>query len=139
MDDDPGKWCLICGYIDWNESLHQAVAREVFEEVGLDVDDNNCIFYDVGDAPHHNRQNITFHFVVDLGASKAEIEEKINYDEDEVADVMFIHRHELQKEELPVEFAFNHGKRLQRIARMGDDIQPMREVTLDVSKTTQFK
>ncbi len=35
--DKSGTWCLVCGYLDWDESLREAVRREVFEEAGVDL------------------------------------------------------------------------------------------------------
>lgn len=33
----PGKWVVMGGHIEWGESIAEACAREVKEEVGLDV------------------------------------------------------------------------------------------------------
>jgi NADH pyrophosphatase NudC (nudix superfamily) len=33
--DFQGDWCLPCGYLDWDETLYQAMIREVYEETGL--------------------------------------------------------------------------------------------------------
>ena len=30
-----GKWCLPCGYLDYDETLEEALQREVFEETGV--------------------------------------------------------------------------------------------------------
>ena len=30
--DSPGKWCLPCGYLDWDETGPEALIREVYEE-----------------------------------------------------------------------------------------------------------
>lgn len=32
-----GKWCIPCGYVEWNEDVRIAAVREVHEETGLDV------------------------------------------------------------------------------------------------------
>ena len=34
---DSGLWSLPCGYMDWDESGHEAAIREAWEEVGLDL------------------------------------------------------------------------------------------------------
>lgn len=39
----PGKWVVMGGHIEWGESIAQAVAREVKEEVGLTVKFDNVI------------------------------------------------------------------------------------------------
>jgi 8-oxo-dGTP pyrophosphatase MutT (NUDIX family) len=72
--DHSGKWCLCCGYLDWDESLQDAVRREVFEEAGLDLQAlqaagdafvaSDPIF--VQSAPEAHRQNVTARFVIEL-------------------------------------------------------------------------
>ena len=32
-----GQWCIPCGYVEWDEDVRQAAAREMSEETGLDV------------------------------------------------------------------------------------------------------
>lgn len=34
-----GKWCLPCGYLDWDETPYQAALRELYEETGLKESD----------------------------------------------------------------------------------------------------
>lgn len=67
--DHSGKWCFPCGYLDWDETVKEAVVREVFEETGLDLDyfiEKNKIIVNNLDKPWYidsnpisNRQNIT--------------------------------------------------------------------------------
>ena len=33
-----GLWCIPCGYVDWNEDIRAAAAREVLEEAGVAVE-----------------------------------------------------------------------------------------------------
>jgi 8-oxo-dGTP pyrophosphatase MutT (NUDIX family) len=35
---DSGKRCMVCGYLDYDESVRNAAIREVFEETGLNVE-----------------------------------------------------------------------------------------------------
>ena len=55
--DEPGKWCLPCGYLDWNETLEEACAREIMEETGLHTHSFNL--YHIDSNPESNRQNVT--------------------------------------------------------------------------------
>lgn len=67
-----GLWNLCCGYLDWDESAPQAMARELYEEVGLDVADireNGRVLINdfeqpwfVASEPKQNRQNVTLRY-----------------------------------------------------------------------------
>ena len=39
MRDEPGKHGLPCGYLDWGETRHEAMIREVYEEANLYLPD----------------------------------------------------------------------------------------------------
>jgi 8-oxo-dGTP pyrophosphatase MutT (NUDIX family) len=64
--DAPGKWCVPCGYLDWDETGLEALEREIYEETGLYLPDLKPIqtigesqpFY-VHTQPGENRQNVT--------------------------------------------------------------------------------
>ena len=72
--DKSGSWCLVCGYLDWDESLSDAVRREVFEEAGVDL----AALEAAGEAwvskqplfiqsdPSAHRQNVTARFLASL-------------------------------------------------------------------------
>lgn len=32
-----GKWCIPCGYVEWDEDVYEAVTREFYEETGLGI------------------------------------------------------------------------------------------------------
>lgn len=68
-----GKWGLIGGYVELNETLSQAVAREAFEETGYEV--NSIRIFKIIDTPHRlgeDRQNISFVFICEAGVQKGE-------------------------------------------------------------------
>ena len=57
------KWCLPCGYMDWNENGFNAARRELWEECGVfipEVRDKLPWFIDT--EPNGGLQNITIHY-----------------------------------------------------------------------------
>lgn len=70
--DSAGKWCLPCGYLDWDETGPEAIKREIFEECNLNIDKLvskqtkcfNCLNTEwrVNTDPDSNRQNVTLHY-----------------------------------------------------------------------------
>jgi len=80
MPNFQGYWNLPCGYLDWDETLYQAVLREVWEETGLILADLNdatetihshnlpvinqvsVMPWLISDRPGGQKQNISHHF-----------------------------------------------------------------------------
>jgi mutator protein MutT len=95
---DPFKnyWALPGGYIDWNETAEEAVAREVKEEVGLTVLSTQLIgVYSSPDRHPQQAINIAFSVTVS-GEAKAG---------DDAREFKWI-----PIDELPEELAFDHKK-----------------------------
>lgn len=61
--DYQGYWCCPCGYVDYNETIRSAVARELEEETGLKSVDIKWKGPYINDDPEENRQNVTFRYV----------------------------------------------------------------------------
>lgn len=61
---DAGKWCLPCGYLDWDESLCEAAIRETYEEIGLDLSGllPDQAWFTQSDPQMDKRQNVTHRF-----------------------------------------------------------------------------
>ena len=65
MEDAPGRWCLPCGYLDWDETLEEAIEREILEETKLNLVDyrkNTSVFIPnarINSDPKSNRQNVS--------------------------------------------------------------------------------
>lgn len=60
--DYVGKWNIPCGYIDYDENLFHAVSREIFEETGLEVPENDWKLWVVNSDPSDEKQTISFRF-----------------------------------------------------------------------------
>ena len=70
--DFRGKWNVVCGYLDKDESATEAMIREIWEETGLNVvrimnSDTDMIEHMeqpwfVNHKPTENRQNVTLRF-----------------------------------------------------------------------------
>ena len=56
-----GKWALTGGYVERDETVEQAAAREILEETGWKVEGLTLLrIKDNPDRPHEDRQNIGF-------------------------------------------------------------------------------
>ena len=81
VPDYKGFWGLPCGYLDWNESLYEAMEREVWEETGLWLthlalnknitsstgfarkgNANDPLPWKISDKSLSDSQNVSFHF-----------------------------------------------------------------------------
>ena len=138
--DHPGKWALPCGYIDWNESIHQALIREVWEELGLDISTEESVLYHVNDNPNNDdKQNITFHFGVILSHSSDEVKDMIKLC-DESTEFDFITLEDAIAYDFGDKvFAFNHDERLHLTSVERNSNSILYTVDLDLSKDSQFE
>ena len=58
-----GKWCLPCGYLEYDETTKEAISRELMEETGIYIKPKNFELIYINDDPTSDkRQNITFRF-----------------------------------------------------------------------------
>jgi 8-oxo-dGTP pyrophosphatase MutT (NUDIX family) len=86
MMDEAGKVGIPCGYLDWDETLYEAMMREVYEETSLYIPDyEKYVIFDNNKQPFHvkdnpktdNRQNVSHIYLTVLdfnGESKADRE-----------------------------------------------------------------
>ena len=67
--DYVGYNALCCGYLDWDESLEEAMIREAWEEMGLKIDPtrDSIVPFFIQDNPKDNsRQNVTVRFMIEV-------------------------------------------------------------------------
>jgi 8-oxo-dGTP diphosphatase len=101
---ESGKWGLLGGFFDRDESLAQAVKREVMEESGWEI--NNLKLLRINDNPNRpkeDRQNVDFVFIV--SAIK-----QVKTSDEEVKELKWFPFEKLPPKNL---IAFDHGDALE--------------------------
>lgn len=90
--DFQGCLCCPCGYLDFGETIREAVVREVKEETGFVVKSpDDLVLFKIDSDPSSNRQNVTLSFAYiadkdeDFDRSKA-----VGGEENEVSEVKWI-------------------------------------------------
>jgi 8-oxo-dGTP pyrophosphatase MutT (NUDIX family) len=66
--DEIGKWCMPCGYLDWDETLIDGARREVYEETGINVDEGgwklwSATPWQINSKPHDAKQNVSMYYL----------------------------------------------------------------------------
>jgi 8-oxo-dGTP pyrophosphatase MutT (NUDIX family) len=101
-----GKWCLPCGYMDWDENGFNAARRELWEECGVfipEVKNKDPWFVDT--EPTSYFQNITLHYDHEI-QEMVETHNK-NCEEGEVDEIRWFDVNEILNMSDDV-FAFGH-------------------------------
>lgn len=122
--DHPGKWNIPCGYIDWNETMHEAFYREIWEETGVNLvelaKENHLVFDNTTDPwkvvtdPSENRQNIALHGFLMYRAASLPSTSMRNAEPGEMEEVKWFKLEdalELKKDQ----WAFNHYDRYRQL------------------------
>lgn len=103
-----GCWCMPCGYLDYNETIKEAAAREVFEETGVKLNPNNLILFYINDIPEDDkRQNVTFRYrcTVKEPIEDIKLTDK-NSEDEEVSGIKWVPVNKVNN----YKWAFNHDK-----------------------------
>ena len=121
VPDFQGFWNLPCGYLDQDETLLEAVSREIFEETGLNVTEDfftsDQPVYVHSDPKDSNRQNISMYFDIHANVTPEEFERikacltTEHCEPNEVADIRFINTDDIDD----YMFCFNHDKRIKKL------------------------
>lgn len=117
--DKQGLWCLPCGYLDWDEDGADAVRREAWEEIGIDMRELEKKHINgptldapwfVKSKPDENRQNVTLRYGLIFASSKLPVLIPNNDCDhpNEVADAKWIRKSDVLLN--TYQFAFNHDK-----------------------------
>jgi len=117
MADEPGKWCLPCGYLDWDENGWDALRREVYEETSFLIDDykrflkfnNNLQPFFVNTSPSENRQNVALSYALLFDFPLGGLPEHIqDHQDSEVSEIKWIPYTEKNE----YTWAFKHNERI---------------------------
>lgn len=110
--DEVGKWCLPCGYLDYDETLKEAASREMYEETGIRVHPDSLQLFNIDSNPNSNKQNVTCYYYNEIPEkSVSYILENINTshcEPNEVEEVAVVSLKELYRDWKEEMFAFNH-------------------------------
>ncbi len=98
-----GYFCLPGGLVEENEKLHEAISREVKEEIGLDVKFTKEDYFTYYDEPSRDPRfrNITHVFYKKIN----DLQEFSNFNKREVKEVRFF-----LWEEIPDKLGFDHSQ-----------------------------
>ena len=118
--DNIGKWCCVCGFLDYNETLEEAATRESKEETGFEINTEHLTFVKINSDPSEKSQTVTTHYVYfanedeDFNLDKAQGGEKDEIETVEWFDIGTLYDEDHIKIEIykmyERDFAFEHDK-----------------------------
>lgn len=99
-----GKWALIGGFLSRDESIVDAVKREVMEESGWEIDQLSLFrINDNPNRPHEDRQNVDMIFI-------ANAVKQVGTNDEEVKELRWFPLDQLPSAD---QIAFDHGQDMQ--------------------------
>lgn len=111
-----GKYCVPCGYLDFDETCAQAAQRELIEETGLNFPVKDFKLVSINDIPESDkRQNVTFRYIINSNIPVEDLCKLFttkNSEKDEVESIKFIKLSNIDN----YEWAFNHQKLIKEIS-----------------------
>lgn len=126
MEDEPGKWCIPCGYLDWDETIEEAADREILEETGVNLNSvpseqkiMDKLLIGINSTPNSNRQNVSMRYLTILDVEELP-QTTLN---PEVSEIIWINPNQIKN--LKEEFAFNHLEVLNEIFEIANSIFEM--------------
>jgi 8-oxo-dGTP pyrophosphatase MutT (NUDIX family) len=110
-----GRWCVCCGYLDFDEDGQQAIARETHEECGVDLSPEQFTFDSVF-FETELEQNVCLRYTCLLNGSRCTTDFKLSsaYNEkNETEDIRWIRLGDVNK----YDFAFGHTELIPYMAK----------------------
>jgi 8-oxo-dGTP pyrophosphatase MutT (NUDIX family) len=101
--DYQGLWNMPCGYLDFDETVEEAVSREVWEETGVKINPDRFELIHINSIPNR-KQNVTLRYRVFVYGEENYILSNENSEQGEVDDVKWILIDDIEK----YDWAFNH-------------------------------
>lgn len=116
--DEVGKWNLPCGYLDWDETLAEAMVREIYEETGLNISKAQSEALSISTSHMeqpwkvssnisgraNSKQNVSNHFALVYAAKQLATLSMDYCEPDEVEEVRWVPLEEIHQ----YDYAFNH-------------------------------
>jgi len=106
VPDFQGFWNCPCGYLDFDETLNEAAARELKEETGYNIKHERLEMFYINSDPDSNKQNVTVRFKALVASLQTENLTMKYSEKNEVQCIKWIDINELNK----YKWAFNHDK-----------------------------
>ena len=110
--DYQGYWNCPCGYLDYNETLENAMFREIHEETGLTLNhliELNQIY--INSDPKENRQNVTVRYYGILQNPFDYSYTDVYSEKNEIDDIKWINLKDIDN----YKWAFNHDNVIKEI------------------------
>lgn len=119
--DYAGYWNLVCGYLDYDETVQEAAIREVWEECGINaielMNNSEVVYFDppwdVTSSPRNAKQNVTTHHGLVAKVNQLPPVSNAYNEPNETSDIRWLALEEVSK----FEFAFNHQNRIQKFVQ----------------------
>ena len=111
--DYKGYWNCPCGYLDHNETLEEAVNREILEETGYDALVVEQDFWKVDSNPKSHKQNVSHKYVKFYKDFPKKLNNINMGEKNEVMEVKWINVNELDD----YKWAFEHKERIKEIMK----------------------
>lgn len=118
--DEPNKWALISGYLDWDESGYEGITRETYEETSFDIqkytdkliyDHDKQPFYVQTEPTKDAKQNVSLSYIFVYRFDKLPMEVE-KFEDKEIAEVKWLNLKDFLANEKDMEFAFDHNERI---------------------------